>query len=785
MSNQTNNTPHHARHFASKPNSSTFGSRSAAAREGDSSKDVASQEAHAKKNITPTPNPAAAHSPAAKPNPSAIPNPATTPNPAAIPDPGEPQGYDAIDEPDVVTGNAGAAAPLSESVPYPADPEATRLVSPAEVPSLGVSPADVPSIDGPANMDGLAHDRFADDFAPDESGLFSLDQDPEATRLVSGEDAEATRLVSADSEATRLVSPDDAEATRLVGAPGTADGANSDSANPGGSPAAGQPTQAVPIQFQPHEDVPGRPHFPEHGLGDDPTQPDGVRLAKNEVAAVPVQHTGYTNDNASPYISKRQAEKTPEERHHTRNVITAVVMLLIVAAIGVGCYLFYRNFMANTQGDETPQYDTATIESGEFVDSIDDSTILRPVQEQSVYPTVEGTIATVNVQEGQTVQKGDTLYTLDNQTITDEATKAKQAVDQAQQDIDSKTTASTDAQKDLDDANKTLTDTQTSIEQLLGISTGTLSSITTQEKAETDPNNPSDTLKALEKTVTDAEAKLSDSDKSKYAELQTQLQTATDKVTECQAKVDSAKSELDSANQNLTTLKDAYNKAAEQEKKLTITAPFSGTITNVSDSATQSAAVTSTTSLCTVSDTSKLVVVMSVPESKLSQVSEGQEVRVTFPDVPDLDVTATVTKIGTTASTSSSGETTYPVTVTITDPDERLQSGMTANASIILQSIPDSLIVPIEAVQENSDGSTYLDVLLDPSRGIDTKVTVTVKAKSDTQAAVESPNIQSDTKVILPSDNSDESASGSSSDTSASATDSSTVSGDSSSSSSN
>lgn len=758
MSNQTNNAPHHARHFASKPNASTFGSRSTAAREGDSSKDVASHEAHAKKNIAPTPNP------------------------AAIPNPAEPQGYDSIDEPDVVTGNAGAAAPSPESIPASGDAEATRLVLPTEVPSLGVSPAEVPSIDGPANMDGLAYNGLADEYAPDESGLFSLDQDPEATRLVSGDDAEATRLVSSDSEATRLVSPDDAEATRLVGTPGAASGANSASANSDGHN-AGETTQAVPTQFQPHEDVPGRPHFPEHGLGDDPTQPDGVRLAKNEVAAVPVQHTGYVNDNASPYISKRQAEKTPEERHHTRNVITAVVMLLIVAAIGVGCYLFYRNFMANTQGDETPQYDTATIESGEFVDSIDDSTILRPVQEQGVYPTVEGTIATVNVQEGQTVQKGDTLYTLSNQTITDEATKAKQAVDQAQQDVDSKTTTSTSAQKDLDDANKALTDAQTSIEQLLGISTGTLSSITTQEKAETDPNNPSDALKALEKTVTDAEAKLSDSDKSKYAELQTQLQTATDKVTECQAKVDSAKSELDSANQNLTTLKDAYNKAAEQEKKLTITAPFSGTITNVSDSATQSASVTSTTSLCTVSDTSKLIVVISVPESKLSQVSKGQDVRITFPDVSDLNVTATVTKIGTTASTSSTGEATYPVTVTITDPDERLQSGMTANASIILQSIPNSLIVPIDAVQENADGSTYLDVLLDPSRGIDTKVTVTVKAKSDTQAAVESPNIQSDTKVILPSNSSDESASTSSSD--ANATDSSTASDSSSSGSSN
>ena len=66
-----------------------------------------------------------------------------------------------------------------------------------------------------------------------------------------------------------------------------------------------------------------------------------------------------------------------------------------------------------------------------------------------------------------------------------------------------------------------------------------------------------------------------------------------------------------------------------------------------------------------------------------------------------------------------------------------------------MQSIPNSLIVPLESVKTDDDNSTYLNVLLDASRGIVSKVPVRVVAKNKTQAAVSSDSIQKDNAVVL------------------------------------
>lgn len=782
MSNHESKTPRHARHFAQNPTEATF-RFSPVAQDGSRTEDQGKKDTNGSADNG---NHAAGQKDAAQqhvidPEATQLATPDIDPEATQLVSPGayDPEaarlvGSNAQDPETTRLVDSGAAAPMA------GDPNATRLVSPGDdatrlitpdydatqLVSPGLSPEDRQGIEAArrAEIDSLpsfdATPNPADLPAIDEPDLPTYDQ-----LTVAASDA-----VAAPGNLAGAGTPADAAAAAGAAA---ADVASA------GQQSGSQFDVTAPVDAPLYPDVSDRPHSPEHAEVEDPTQPDGVRLAKNEVAAVPVQHTGYENDNASPYISKRQAERTPEQLHHRRNVVVAIVTIAILAALAAGGVWFYHSFMQNTQTEQAPQYDTATIESGEFLDSIDDSTVLRPVQQQNVTPQVEGTIATVSVKDGDTVRKGDTLYTLQNQTITDEATKAKQAVDDAQKDVDTKTTDSTNAQKDLDDANKAVSNDQTAIEQLLQLSSGTLSSIATEQKAQTDANNPSDTLKQLEQSVTDAEAKLSDSDKSKYNDLTKQLQTDTDKVSECQAKVDSAKSALDSANQNVTTLKQASDKAAAQEQKLTVTAPFSGTISDVSDSAAQGSAVTSSTQLCTVSDTSELILVMNVPASQIGQVTEEREVRLSFPDNPDVQATGKITKNGSNA-TQNGTEATYPVTITIEDPDSSLAVGTAVNASIVLQSIPNSLIVPIQAVQKNSDGSTYLDVLLDPSRGIDTKVEVTVKATSSTQAAVESPNIQSDTKVILPS-----SSDGSSSDSGTASSDASSTTADASTDSSN
>lgn len=652
--------------------------------------------------------------------------------------------------------------PLQDE-PIPEDDDATVLMPQGNGTEEAIST--MPSEDEPHSIASSPHSSPTDDEA---TRLMAYDPSEEATRLAAVPNP-ADPPTESDQEATQLASAPnvDNEATRLAAIPNPADlptvasATRDEATQPATVPHVSEPDGEATRLISPEDEETNEVLFPEHEtqpyedrtfIDEGPTNPEGVRLGKNEIAAVPVHHTDYSNDAATPYISVRQAKKTPEERRHTRKVVAILVCIAILTGLAGVCIAFYHSFMSNTQTEDVQQFNTATIQSGEFIDSIDNSTVLRPVQTQDVIPQVSGTIASVSVQDGDQVSKGDVLFTLANQTITDEAAKAKDAADQAQQEVTAKTQDQTTAQQELDAANKAVTDAQSAIDNLLGVASGTTATFESEEDANTGDSDSetSDATHSSEQTVEEAEEKLPDADKAKLSSLETELQAAHDKVTEAEAKVQSAQSALQTANDNLSTLKDASDKAADQVKKLTVTAPFAGTVSDLSDSATEGSEVTGSSVLCTVSDVSQFVVTATVPESKISQVSVGQTARLTFPDLPDLGtIEASVTKIGSTPA-QSGNDTVYPVTITITDPDSSLTTGTTVQSSIILQSLPDSLIVPIEAVQTGDDGNSYLDVLLDPTRGIHTMIQVTVTASSDTQAAVESPNIQADTQVILP-----------------------------------
>lgn len=479
-----------------------------------------------------------------------------------------------------------------------------------------------------------------------------------------------------------------------------------------------------------------------------------VRLARNEVAAMPVDQPLYASDTPSPYLGDRKARMSTEEirrRHHKARV--AAFVAILVALVAGGAALGY-GYLHGGGSEAVEQFNTAKIQRGEFLDLVTSTVALEPVRHDSISPQVTGTIDQVRVSEGDAVEEGDVLFTLKNQTVTDTADKAKSTLDAAKQ------TAS-DRQKDLDDANKALddvkksaTDAQGKIETLLSLDSGTMSHLKDAQdalkKAQDAGDTDQETLKSLQKDVDDTQAKvtaaiakLSAIRQIEYAGYSSALNTAYSQVEADQKIVDAAQSSLDDANKAVSTAQAAYDSAQAQLDKLNVRATISGTVHSLDASLAQGTEVTTATHLCDVDDASSLVVEVPVPADKAGQVKEGQEVRVTFDGIDDLDVTTTVDSLS-----SATGALTAHAT--ITDPDERLSQGAAATASVVLQEMDDVLMVPKEAVVTDDDGKSCLDVLLDPSRAIVTRVDVDVKATNDTTAVVEAPDIQADTSVVLP-----------------------------------
>ena len=155
---------------------------------------------------------------------------------------------------------------------------------------------------------------------------------------------------------------------------------------------------------------------------------------------------------------------------------------------------------------------------------------------------------------------------------------------------------------------------------------------------------------------------------------------------------------IQSAAETLRSAELNMDNLQEAMNNYTVTSPISGTI--IEKNAKAGDALTAGADLCTIYDLSYLVMVINVDELQVSDVSVGQSVQVTADAVPDKTYTGTVTRVSMKGS-SNGGTTTYPVTVRI-DETEGLRPGMNANAEIVIAEAGNALAVPNAAIVRGS-----------------------------------------------------------------------------------
>ena len=151
---------------------------------------------------------------------------------------------------------------------------------------------------------------------------------------------------------------------------------------------------------------------------------------------------------------------------------------------------------------------------------------------------------------------------------------------------------------------------------------------------------------------------------------------------------------IQSASETLRSAQISMENLQDTMNNYTITAPISGTV--IEKDVKAGDALTSGTTLCVLYDLSYLEMVINVDELQVSDLSVGQSVQVTADAVPDKTYVGEVTRVSMKGS-SSGGTTTYPVTVRIDDIDG-LRPGMNANAEIVVANAASALCVPNAAI---------------------------------------------------------------------------------------
>jgi HlyD family secretion protein len=150
----------------------------------------------------------------------------------------------------------------------------------------------------------------------------------------------------------------------------------------------------------------------------------------------------------------------------------------------------------------------------------------------------------------------------------------------------------------------------------------------------------------------------------------------------------------------------------------------------------------------TLGDIEKVFVRGKVDEADIGRVRLGQPASITTETFRDKVFQGRVTQISP-IGVDKDNVTTFEVKVSIDNPGKELKANMTANAEIILEEFPNSLLVPEAAVFYDERHNASVDVLDSASRTGRHRVPVQVGVGNGTKMQI-ARGVNAGDKVVLP-----------------------------------
>lgn len=471
------------------------------------------------------------------------------------------------------------------------------------------------------------------------------------------------------------------------------------------------------------------------GNADDATIPQPQPTAKHAGTAAITSPLPVMGGHSAGNVGGEEGEEGLERsmayqslmRHRRERKRKRIIKLAVAGAIALAAVVGIVVATRPPAEDPADELATASVAREDFVDSVTVSGAAQPVSSVIVNPEVDGTIDQVLVKEGDTVEAGQTLFTLKNDDLDRAVRDANQQVKEAQNGVSSAQTA-------LDSANNAA--------NRAGSDVATAQADADAKAAAYNAlaNDPAADPEALAAAKSDLDA------------ANAALATAKDAAASAPDTVAEAKNSLSSAQLALTSAQEAYNEAVKATEKRTVTAPSAGAVVvmnavpgalvSAGASDTSGKSTGSSNDLIQIADLSQMRVTVQVNEADISKVQVGQKATVTFSALSDVTCEGVVQSIATVASDSTNGDgtgtATYTVELLIAQPDPRIKPGMTASVEIVAQEVKDALTVPATALLEGEDGTVSVTLVTYADDGSYTTedVPVEVVAKSSTTAAI-------------------------------------------------
>lgn len=383
---------------------------------------------------------------------------------------------------------------------------------------------------------------------------------------------------------------------------------------------------------------------------------------------------GISDDEAYAKLKAKRAERR-HKKLVRRGIAAGVVAAIVLIAVVV-------TFVINTRPASNNGPVTDMVTEGTFTTTVEAKGQLKPISASVVSPSVDGTVAQINVQAGQSVNEGDVLMTIKNDELDRNVAEAQRAVTAAQEDLKNAQAALAAAQAaPMPDADGATTPTDATADAS-AISTAQRNLVSAQATLE------QATAKAAERTV---------------------KAPSSGSIVELNAKVGA-----------------------------TVTG---GMVMGEGDTSGGKQCM----QIADLSKMKVTVQVGEKDIAKIAVGQSANVTYPAFPDIVSQGTVTAIASVANSDSASGSGgSVTFNVDILIEAPDSRLKPGMTAEVSVVTEQLDDVVMVPTMALM-TEDGEHYYVNLATDSEGKKTRrVKVTVVTQNDNEAVVGKTQVKRD-----------------------------------------
>ena len=237
-------------------------------------------------------------------------------------------------------------------------------------------------------------------------------------------------------------------------------------------------------------------------------------------------------------------------------------------------------------------------------------------------------------------------------------------------------------------------------------------------------------------------------------EAESALEQATNRQRAASGQLVIARAKVVEATANVAQARAAVERAEEELANATIKAPIHATVLtrDVEVGSPVSSILNlgaNATLVMTLGDITRVFVRGKVDEADIGRVRLGQHARITTETFRDRTFEGRVTQISP-IGVEKDNVTTFAVEVSIDNPGMELKANMTANAEIVLEQFPNSLLVPEAAVTYDAQRNAFVDVVDPSTKNGRTRVAVKVGVGNGTRVQILS-GVKAGDKVVLPS----------------------------------